>query len=171
MSFITTGLFISIIIAKYRSGLIKIKITSILTICLSKTIKIVLQWHIPGGSPQPTATIKGSSAIDLAGGGGGAGGGMTVPVQRGSMAILQPPRSRFMITDILAGSGGGVRGGDSSEHDRSPSPGPRDLSVPPNSRHHHDNSDSDSSGGLDDHSICSNGEYSRILRHLNPFAI
>ncbi|XP_037920700.1 homeobox protein B-H1-like [Hermetia illucens] len=29
---------------------------------------------------------------------------MTVPVQRGSMAVLQPPRSRFMINDILAGS-------------------------------------------------------------------
>ncbi|XP_058063251.1 homeobox protein B-H1-like [Anopheles bellator] len=29
---------------------------------------------------------------------------MTVPVQRNSMAVLQPPRSRFMITDILAGS-------------------------------------------------------------------
>uniref|UniRef100_A0A182WP43 Uncharacterized protein n=1 Tax=Anopheles minimus TaxID=112268 RepID=A0A182WP43_9DIPT len=30
---------------------------------------------------------------------------MTVPVQRNSLAVLQPPRSRFMITDILAGSG------------------------------------------------------------------
>lgn len=75
-----------------------------------------------------------------------------------------------MITDILGGSGGGGGGGrrgDSSEHDRSPSPGPRDLSVPPNSRHH-DDSDSDSSGGLDDHSICSNGEYKRtLIFHLN----
>lgn len=79
-----------------------------------------------------------------------------------------------MIQDILAGSGGGGGGGgggrgDSSENDRSPSPGPRDLSVPPNSRHHlqhhhhhQDDSDSDSSGGLDDHSICSNGEYNSM---------
>lgn len=83
---------------------------------------------------------------------------MTVPVQRGSMAILQPPRSRFMITDILAGSGGGVTG------QLSPSPQPRDLSVPAGGgRHHHNNhhhdSDSDSSGQLDDQSVCSNGEF------------
>ncbi|GAB0095821.1 hypothetical protein DMENIID0001_112510 [Sergentomyia squamirostris] len=106
---------------------------------------------------------------------------MTVPVQRGSMAVLQPPRSRFMITDILAGSGGGgaaaaaalhhhplhhhhggVGGGrDGSEDGRSPSPGPRDLSVTPGNRHlHHpaEDSDSDSSGPLDNHSVCSNGE-------------
>lgn len=95
---------------------------------------------------------------------------MTVPVQRGSMALLQPPRSRFMITDILAGS--------DRDDGRSPSPqGPRDLSVPPGGHHrhdldrhissvgggvrgnHHDNdSDSDSSGQLDDHSVCSNGK-------------
>ncbi|XP_055709251.1 homeobox protein B-H1-like [Phlebotomus papatasi] len=104
---------------------------------------------------------------------------MTVPVQRGSMAVLQPPRSRFMITDILAGSGGGGGaaaaalhhhplhhhnsgggGRDGSEDGRSPSPGPRDLSVTPGNRHlHHpaDDSDSDSSGPLDNHSVCSNG--------------
>lgn len=92
------------------------------------------------------------------------GGGMTVPVQRGSMAILQPPRSRFMITDILAGSGGGVAALGHVDGHRSPSPqGPRDLSVPPSGRHHHNNhhddSDSDSSGQMDDHSVCSNGEW------------
>ncbi|XP_038104457.1 homeobox protein B-H1 [Culex quinquefasciatus] len=81
---------------------------------------------------------------------------MTVPVQRNSMAVLQPPRSRFMITDILAGSqtqhhhhhpnqnggsedrrgGGGadsVNG--SSSEGRTPSPGPRDLSLMQG--HHH----------------------------------
>lgn len=118
-----------------------------------KSIKIVLQWHISGGSPASPATIKGTS--DLMN-----GGGMTVPVQRGSMAILQPPRSRFMITDILAGSGGGVAG--LVDGRGSPSPQPRDLSVPPGGRNHHNNhhddSDSDSSGQLDDHSVCSNGE-------------
>ncbi|XP_055615728.1 homeobox protein B-H1-like [Toxorhynchites rutilus septentrionalis] len=73
---------------------------------------------------------------------------MTVPVQRNSMAVLQPPRSRFMITDILGGGGqshqghhhqgGGGGGGDrggadsvngSSSEGRTPSPGPRDLSL------------------------------------------
>ena len=105
---------------------------------------------------------------------------MTVPLQRGSMAMLQPPRSRFMITDILGGNGGGGAAGVVSGlaglagnglmrddlSGRSPSPaGPRDLSVPPNSRHHmhhmhhhNDDSDSDSSGQLDDQSVCSNGK-------------
>ncbi|XP_062538941.1 homeobox protein B-H1-like isoform X1 [Armigeres subalbatus] len=86
---------------------------------------------------------------------------MTVPVQRNSMAVLQPPRSRFMINDILAGSqsqhhhhhhagqngssgGGGVGGGadsinGSSSEGRTPSPGPRDLSIVPGGHHlgHH----------------------------------
>lgn len=114
---------------------------------------------------------------------------MTVPLQRGSMAMLQPPRSRFMITDILGGGGGGggvaavggsINGGDSDRRSVSPQ-GPRDLSVPPRHLHHlqqqhhhlqqhhhhlqqqqqqqqHDDSDSDSSGQLDDQSICSNGK-------------
>lgn len=96
---------------------------------------------------------------------------MTVPVQRGSMAILQPPRSRFMITDILAGSGGGVTG---MVDGRSPSPQPRDLSVPPGVRHHHNNhhddSDSDSSGQLDDHSVCSNGEFFLCLDYTYKYS-
>ncbi|XP_055594527.1 homeobox protein B-H1 [Uranotaenia lowii] len=79
---------------------------------------------------------------------------MTVPVQRNSMAVLQPPRSRFMITDILAGSqthhhqqsGGGGDGNStggadsingSSSEGRTPSPGPRDLSLVPGGGHHH----------------------------------
>nr|XP_019558622.2 homeobox protein B-H1 [Aedes albopictus] len=87
---------------------------------------------------------------------------MTVPVQRNSMAVLQPPRSRFMINDILAGSqshhhhsqhpgshqqngngGGGGGGADSingsSSEGRTPSPGPRDLSIVPGGHHlgHH----------------------------------
>lgn len=73
------------------------------------------------------------------------GGGITVPVQRGSMAILQAPRSRFMINDILADG-------------RSPSPQPRDLSVPPGGRHHHNNHNDDSDSDSD-HSVCSNGEF------------
>ncbi|XP_065083877.1 homeobox protein B-H1-like [Ochlerotatus camptorhynchus] len=87
---------------------------------------------------------------------------MTVPVQRNSMAVLQPPRSRFMINDILAGSqshhhhhqghqgnggsgggggGGGGGGADSingsSSEGRTPSPGPRDLSIVPGGHHLH----------------------------------
>lgn len=154
-----------------------------------KSIKIVLQWRNSGESPISDVTIKGASAIDLLAG-AAAAGGMTVPLQRGSMAMLQPPRSRFMINDILGGGGGGgggaggiVGGGvgglvNGLENDRrSTSPqGPRDLSVPPNSRHlhhiqqhhhhhhhhmqqqQHDDSDSDSSGQLDDQSVCSNGK-------------
>ncbi|KAH1022650.1 hypothetical protein HUJ04_012022 [Dendroctonus ponderosae] len=60
-------------------------------------------------------------------------------------------RSRFMITDILnrpaeAAATAVLKGG------RSPSPGPRDLSL---SNPHHD-SDTDSSGQPDNSSICSN---------------
>lgn len=61
---------------------------------------------------------------------------MTVPMQRGSMAVL-PSRSRFMITDILGGGGAANVGAAlhlSREHvengGRSPSPeNPRDLSA------------------------------------------
>lgn len=118
----------------------------------------MLQWHIPGESPFELTKI--SSLSDITGG----GGGMTVPVQRNSMAVLQPPRSRFMINDILAGSqshhhhsqhpgshqqngnsggGGGGGGADSingsSSEGRTPSPGPRDLSIVPGGHHlgHH----------------------------------
>ncbi|KAL9695716.1 hypothetical protein quinque_015001 [Culex quinquefasciatus] len=120
------------------------------SLAVSKAVKIVLQWHIPGESPFELTKIN--SLSDITGG----GGGMTVPVQRNSMAVLQPPRSRFMITDILAGSqtqhhhhhpnqnggsedrrgGGGadsVNG--SSSEGRTPSPGPRDLSLMQG--HHH----------------------------------
>lgn len=138
--------------------------------CTVKSIKIVLQWLRAGESPLTDAKIKGTSAVDLLSSVAATTGinGMTVPLQRGSMAMLQPPRSRFMITDILGGGGGGGGGVDSDE--RSPSPqGPRDLSVGQAGRHmhhamhhqlqHHDDSDSDSSGQLDDQSICSNGEF------------
>lgn len=137
----------------------------------------MLQWHRTGVSPISPTTINGISEIN--------GGGMTVPVQRGSMAVLQPPRSRFMITDILGGGGnvnavnghhlhhhhhhlhgggGGAGNSNGSEDGRSLSPSPRDLSLPPGSRH--DDSDSDSSGQLDSHSVCSNGE-SMFLFVLN----
>lgn len=61
---------------------------------------------------------------------------MTVPMQRGSMAVL-PSRSRFMITDILGGGGAANVGAAlhlNREHvengGRSPSPeNPRDLSA------------------------------------------
>lgn len=140
-----------------------------------KSIKIVLQWLGAGESPLNDAKIKGTSAVDLLSSVAATTGisGMTVPLQRGSMAMLQPPRSRFMITDILGGGGGGGGGGVDSD-ERSPSPqGPRDLSVGQGGRHmhhsmhhqlqqHHDDSDSDSSGQLDDQSICSNGEFNDI---------
>lgn len=142
----------------------------------------MLQWHSSGESPtNKPATI--SSPTDLL---TVSSGGMTVPIQRGSMAVL-PSRSRFMITDILGGGGGNVGAGlhltrDRVENGRSPSPqSPRDLSTTGNNNHHlhhlhhntlnlahhhnhmnnhhrHDDSDSDSSGPLDDNSMCSNGE-------------
>lgn len=61
-----------------------------------------------------------------------------------SMAAYQPPRSKFMITDIL---GGNVKlpTGQRSD-DRTPSPQPRDLSVFLNSMpENEDDSDCDSS--------------------------
>lgn len=83
--------------------------------------------------------------------------GMTVPMQmqRGG-SMIQPPRSKFMINDILGG-GGKLRSG-TDDDERTPSPQPRDLSIPP--RHHNDDSDDDQSDSsmLDDHSICS-GNY------------
>lgn len=49
-------------------------------------------------------------------------------MQRGaSMAAYQPPRSKFMINDILGGNGK-LKSSEGSE-DRTPSPQPRDLSV------------------------------------------
>lgn len=49
-------------------------------------------------------------------------------MQRGaSMAAYQPPRSKFMINDILGGNGK-LKSSEGSD-DRTPSPQPRDLSV------------------------------------------
>jgi hypothetical protein len=97
--------------------------------------------------------------------------GMTVPIQMqrgGSMAVLQPPRSRFMINDILGG--GGKHRSETDDDERTPSPQPRDLSLPPNSMRNHQNDDSDDdqsdSSMLDDHSICS-GNYQKFdMREL-----
>lgn len=152
-------------------------------------IKIVLQWHSTGASPK-SSTI--TSTADLLSPNGVAAAArdlsMTVPMQRGSMAVL-PSRSRFMINDILGG--GGAAGAAlhlSRDHvengGRSPSPdNPRDLSASAannnnnhlhhlhhnlglnhhhlsqhNHLHRHDE-DSDSSGPIDDdNSVCSNGE-------------
>lgn len=65
---------------------------------------------------------------------------MTVPMQRGSMAVL-PSRSRFMITDILGG--GGAANVTTALHlnrdngGRSPSPqSPRDLSTAATNNNH-----------------------------------
>lgn len=126
------------------------------------------------------------------------------PMHRNTMAgLLQPPRSRFMINDILAGnaaaaaaasmsmlashtSGGGKQSStmsDDGRHSSSP-PQPRDLSLTLggnvsqglhpmhglSSHHHHhsshshnqhhmiDDSDTDSSTGMDNHSISSSGK-------------
>lgn len=87
--------------------------------------------------------------------------GMTVPIQMQRGGILQPPRSKFMINDILGGGGklADQRLGNNDDDDRSSSPQPRDLSA--NSMRHHNvhNDDSDDehsdSSMLDDHSICS----------------
>lgn len=49
-------------------------------------------------------------------------------MQRGaSMAAYQPPRSKFMINDILGGNG--KLKSSNGSGDRTPSPQPRDLSV------------------------------------------
>lgn len=91
--------------------------------------------------------------------------GMTVPMQRGG-SMIQQPRSKFMINDILGGNG--KLRSVTDDEDRTPSPQPRDLSLPPNSmRHQHDDSDDDQSDSsmLDDHSICS-GNYPKITIKL-----
>ncbi|CAG9856931.1 unnamed protein product [Phyllotreta striolata] len=76
---------------------------------------------------------------------------MTVQDDPKVMPQTAATRSRFMITDILSGPADGaaiIRG-------RSPSPGPRDLSLHSNPIH---DSDTDSSGHPDTSSICSNGQ-------------
>lgn len=105
------------------------------------------------------------------------------PIHRSSMSgLLHPPRSRFMINDILSGNPED-RGPD--DDGRSPSPQPRDLRMSLNSssggstishhnHHHHNNnhhhviddSDTDSSTGMDDHSISSNGKYNNTDGNL-----
>ncbi|KAF2884268.1 hypothetical protein ILUMI_21920 [Ignelater luminosus] len=76
--------------------------------------------------------------------------GMTVQDEARAMPQTAATRSRFMITDILNSPGDGaavIRG-------RSPSPGPRDLSL--HSVPLHADSDTDSSGHPDTSSVCSN---------------
>lgn len=78
--------------------------------------------------------------------------GMTVQEESRIMPQTAATRSRFMITDILSGPPDGsalLRG-------RSPSPGPRDLSL--HSGPMHPDSDTDSSGHPDNSSVCSNGK-------------
>lgn len=123
---------------------------------------------------------------------------MTVPpMHRNTMAgLLQPPRSRFMINDILAGNAAAAAAAsmlanhnasskttstmsDDGRHSSSP-PQPRDLSMTLGGNgshpmtmglpHHHlhhsqqhqhhmiDDSDTDSSTGMDNHSISSSGK-------------
>ncbi|KAF5302699.1 hypothetical protein FQR65_LT08441 [Abscondita terminalis] len=79
---------------------------------------------------------------------------MTVQDEARAMPQTAATRSRFMITDILNSPGDGaavIRG-------RSPSPGPRDLSL--HSVPLHADSDTDSSGHPDTSSVCSNGQTS-----------
>ena len=105
------------------------------------------------GYESPLTVAKINSLSDIS--------GMTVPMQmQRSMAMIQQPRSKFMINDILGGNGKltSTRSG-TDDDDRSQSPQPRDLSA--NSmRHHNDDSDDEHSDSsmLDDHSICS-GNY------------
>lgn len=89
--------------------------------------------------------------------------GMTVPIQMQRGGSIQPPRSKFMINDILGGNGKLRNGAD--DDDRTPSPQPRDLSIPSNSmRHHNDDSDDDHS----ESSICS-GNYPEIKIKISRF--
>lgn len=63
--------------------------------------------------------------------------------QGGSMAAYQPQRSKFMIHDILGGSG---KFNASSNNERTPSPQAKDLSMFLNSMpEHDDDSDCESS--------------------------
>lgn len=104
----------------------------------SNSIKIVLQWHSSGGSPKSSTITSTAEHFLTPNGVAAAASGltMTVPMQRGSMAVL-PSRSRFMITDILGGGGAANVGAAlhlSRERvengGRSPSPdNPRDLSA------------------------------------------
>ncbi|KAJ8974111.1 hypothetical protein NQ317_000778 [Molorchus minor] len=80
---------------------------------------------------------------------------MTVQDEARAMPQTAATRSRFMITDILNGPADGgaiIRG-------RSPSPGPRDLSLHSNPVH---DSDTDSSGHPDTSSICSSDNEMRL---------
>lgn len=87
--------------------------------------------------------------------GSGTVSGMTVQDEPRAMPQTAATRSRFMITDILNGpSDGAVDLMRTSG--RSPSPGPRDLSLHSNPVH---DSDTDSSGHPDTSSVCSNGKY------------
>ncbi|KAH0812639.1 hypothetical protein GEV33_010152 [Tenebrio molitor] len=94
--------------------------------------------------------------------------GMTVQDEVRTMPQTAATRSRFMITDILSGPADGaaiIRG-------RSPSPGPRDLSLHSNPIH---DSDTDSSGHPDNSSVCSNASTTPIDHTKNfersiPFA-
>ena len=118
------------------------------------------------GYESPFTVAKINSLSDIS--------GMTVPIQMqrgGSMAMLQPPRSKFMINDILGGNGKLTSRSGTDDEDRSPSPQPRDLSLPPNSmRHHADDSDDEHSDSsmLDDHSICS-GEFTLLNNEFLRF--
>lgn len=89
--------------------------------------------------------------------------GMTVQdAESRVMPQTASTRSRFMITDILSGPADGaalIRG-------RSPSPGPRDLSLHSNPIH---DSDTDSSGHPDTSSICSNGKWHFELQNYLLF--
>lgn len=114
---------------------------------LRNKFKIVLQWNALMGYDSPFFAAKINSLSEMT--------GMTVPIQMqrgGSMAVLQPPRSRFMINDILGG--GGKLRSETDDDERTPSPQPRDLSIPSNSmrNHQHDDSDDDQSDSsmLDD---------------------
>lgn len=83
--------------------------------------------------------------------------GMTVQTDEArAMPQTAATRSRFMITDILSGGGGGGPADGILRSGRSPSPGPRDLSL--HSGPLHPDSDTDSSGHPDNSSICSSGE-------------
>lgn len=65
--------------------------------------------------------------------------------QAGSMAAYQPPRSKFMIHDILGGNGK-FNNNAANDDDRTPSPQSKDFSLFLSSLpEHEDDSDCDSS--------------------------
>ena len=93
--------------------------------------------------------------------------------ERGDSSMTMPPRSRFMITDILAGAAS-PSSLQNQEHPGSPPSTPRDLSVRHQSRSSLNNSTVDEDSDTSHHdtvSVSSNGEYYVLICTIFYFCI